>query len=151
MSSPESSPEPNKEDYFNEKGEYVHVVRLPSGGAIEVVYFDYQTDYYEPQEEPLEDLICPCCRQDAIQPGYERAVSNTHTRVEWSCLQCEWTGAGTYDNQILEGFEEILNKRWRELIEVGKRAEEAKAQIEEEKIKNFAEALEKDQILPEDF
>jgi hypothetical protein len=133
-------------------GQYVRRVVLPSGRAIEVVYFE-STASAAPLERhaipPLDDLhICPDCDRTFVYPVEWEEVSGTHWEVLLRCPNCEWTELGVFDQATVDRFDEELDRGTETLIRDLKRL--TKANMEEE-IERFSQALDLDAILPEDF
>jgi hypothetical protein len=128
-------------------GQYVRRVVLPSGRAIEVVYFE-STPAQAP-DQPLEDLhVCPDCDRDLVYPVEWEECSPTHWEVLLRCPNCEWTEVGVFDQPTVDRFDEQLDLGTEALIRDLKRL--TRANMEDE-IESFASALDSDLILPEDF
>jgi hypothetical protein len=129
-------------------GQYVRRVVLPSGRAIEVVYFESAPLPRIPVE-PIEDLhICPECERALVYPVEWEEVSATHWEVLLRCPNCEWGELGVYDQMTVDRFDEELDLGTEGLLRDLQRL--TKANMEEE-TERFAAALANDQILPEDF
>jgi hypothetical protein len=132
-------------------GQYVRRVVLPSGRAIEVVYFesDAIAPALEPAAEPLDDLhVCPECDRELVYPVEWEESSATHWEVFLRCPNCEWTEVGTFDQATVDRFDEQLDVGTEALLRDLKRL--TRANMEDE-IERFAGALSADLILPEDF
>ena len=131
---------------------YVRRVVLPSGRAIEVVYFENTP----PAEAPLsgaapaiEDLhVCPTCEQSLVYPTEWEEASETHWEVALRCPNCEWHSTGTYAQDVVDRFDEELDRGTEALVRDLKRL--TRANMEDE-VDRFARALGVDAILPEDF
>src|SRR5690242_19831513 len=134
----------------NENGQYVRRVVLPSGRAIEVVYFEPMAAESAPQAAPLvDDLhICPECDRDLVYPVEWEEVSPTHWEVLLRCPNCEWTEVDTFDQPTVDRFDEKLDIGTEILIRDLKRLEQANM---EDEVERFVRALGADAILPEDF
>jgi hypothetical protein len=129
-------------------GQYVRRVVLPSGRAIEVVYYE-TLPAPAPVPSPAEDLhICPECDRTLVYPVEWEEVSPTHWEVLLRCPNCEWTEVGVYDQRTVDRFDEELDLGTEALMRDLKRL--TKANMEEE-IERFTLALGSDAILPEDF
>jgi hypothetical protein len=129
-------------------GQYVRRVVLPSGRAIEVVYFESASLPRIPVE-PIEDLhVCPECDRGLVYPVEWEEVSPTHWEVLLRCPNCEWGELGVYDQMTVDRFDEELDLGTEALLRDLQRL--TKANMEEE-AERFATALAEDQILPEDF
>jgi hypothetical protein len=128
--------------------QYVRRVVLPSGRAIEVVYFE-STPRPRIPVEPIEDLhICPECDRGLVYPVEWEEVSPTHWEVLLRCPNCEWGEVGVYDQITVDRFDEELDLGTEALLRDLQRL--TKANMEEE-ADRFAVALESDLLLPEDF
>lgn len=131
-------------------GQYVRRVVLPSGRAIEVVYFE-TVDDAPPAEHarPSTDLhICPVCERDLVYPVEWEEISETHWEVLLRCPNCEWGSVDTYDQDTVDRFDGVLDDGTEVLLRDLKRLEQANM---EDEIVRFARALEAGAILPEDF
>ena len=131
-------------------GQHVRRVVLPSGRAIEVVYFESLGD--EPVERPervLKDLhICPACDRDLVYPVEWEETSPTHWEVLLRCPNCEWSEVGDFDQPTVDRFDEELDRGTEILLRDLKNLERANM---EDEIERFTRALGADAILPEDF
>jgi hypothetical protein len=132
----------------NENGQYVRRVVLPSGRAIEVVYFDPLVPEQAPQPAPEELHVCPECDRDLVYPIEWQEVSATHWEVLLRCPNCEWTELGVYDQATVDRFDERLDGGTEALVRDLRRLVQANM---EEEADRFAAALNADAILPEDF
>jgi hypothetical protein len=133
-------------------GQYVRRVVLPSGRAIEVVYFETLADEAAaaiPSRGPIRDLhLCPCCDRDLVYPVEWEEVSPTHWEVLLRCPNCEWSEVDTFDQPTVDRFDEQLDIGTEILLRDLKRLEQANM---EEEIDRFVRAVNADAILPEDF
>jgi len=131
---------------------YVRRVVLPSGRAIEVVYFDNQTPAPEaqsPAEHSVEQLhLCPGCDQTLVYPTEWEEASETHWEVSLRCPNCEWFATGTYAQDVVDRFDEELDRGTEALVRDLKRL--TRANMEDE-VERFVKALGAGAILPEDF
>jgi hypothetical protein len=133
-------------------GQYVRRVVLPSGRAIEVVYFETLADEPAaaiPARSPLRDLhLCPECDRDLVYPVEWEETSPTHWEVLLRCPNCEWSEVDVFDQQTVDQFDEQLDIGTEILIRDLKRLQQANM---EDEIEVFVKALDADAILPEDF
>jgi hypothetical protein len=133
-------------------GQYVRRVVLPSGRAIEVVYFETLAEGAAgavPAHDPLRELHeCPCCDRDLVYPVEWEEVSPTHWEVLLRCPNCEWSEVGTFDQPTVDRFDEQLDIGTEILLRDLKRLQQANM---EEEIDRFVLAMDADAILPEDF
>jgi hypothetical protein len=134
-------------------GQYVRRVVLPSGRAIEVVYFETLADEAVAATPaapgPLRNLHeCPCCDRDLVYPVEWEEVSPTHWEVLLRCPNCEWSEVGTFDQPTVDRFDETLDIGTEILLRDLKRLQQANM---EDEIDRFVRAVNADAILPEDF
>jgi hypothetical protein len=130
---------------------YVRRVVLPSGKTIEVVYFEDQViDAPQiPASETVHDLhVCGSCASDLVYPTEWDEAGTTHWEVTLRCPNCEWNGSGVFQQELVERFDEELDRGTEALVRDLKRLMHANM---EEEIDRFVQALDHDLILPEDF
>jgi uncharacterized protein (DUF2236 family) len=131
---------------------YVRRVVLPSGRAIEVVYFEnHPAHAHEPVDaarERLELHVCPECSKELVYPVAWEEASPTHWEVQLRCPSCEWTTVGLYDQETVERFDEELDMGTEALVRDLKRLTQANM---EEEIERFSSALASDAVWPMDF
>jgi len=134
---------------------YVRRVVLPSGKTIEVVYFEDQvldTAIGEPAPDTVSDVtalhVCGSCESDLVYPTEWDEAGSTHWEVSLRCPNCEWNGTGIFQQELVERFDEELDRGTEALVRDLKRLMHANM---EEEIDRFVEALDHDLILPEDF
>jgi hypothetical protein len=134
----------------NHNGQYVRRVVLPSGRAIEVVYYEsVEADLAIPVGQPLDDLhVCPECERELVYPVEWEESSSTHWEVLLRCPNCEWSEVGVFDQATVDRFDQQLDLGTEALIRDLKRL--TRANMEDE-IERFSSALTADLILPEDF
>ena len=136
--------------------QYVRRVQLPSGKTIEVVYFDDQggsapvaASPAPVREETVSDLhVCGACDSQLVYPTEWDEAGTTHWEVTLRCPNCEWTGTGIFEQELVERFDEELDRGTEALVRDLKRL--AHANMEDE-IERFCTALDADHIVPEDF
>jgi hypothetical protein len=127
---------------------YVRRVVLPSGKTIEVVYFGTPADA-GPTPEPVIDLhVCATCDSELVYPVDWDEASDTHWEVTLRCPNCEWSGTGVFEQDVVERFDEELDRGTEALVRDLKRLMQANM---EEEIERFVSALEAGHIVPEDF
>jgi hypothetical protein len=137
---------------------YVRRVVLPSGKTIEVVYFeDQQVASATPvsatpaqsHDETVSDLhLCGSCSSTLVYPIEWEEAGATHWEVTLRCPNCEWAGTGIFEQDLVERFDEELDRGTEALVRDLKRL--AHANMEDE-IERFTTALTEDHIVPEDF
>ena len=134
--------------------QHVRRVVLPSGKTIEVVYFeDLDASPVVPRpttaSEHATDLhVCGSCESDLVYPIEWQEAGPTHWEVELRCPNCEWAGTGVFEQDLVERFDEELDRGTEALVRDLKQL--TRANMEEE-IERFKSALDADAILPEDF
>jgi hypothetical protein len=133
-----------------DNGQYIRRVVLPSGRAIDVVYFEpLADDRAGPASGPVRELhACPSCECDLVYPVEWEEVSPTHWEVLLRCPNCEWNEVGTFDQPTVDRFDKRLDTGTETLIGDLRRLQQANM---EEEIVRFARALDAGAILPEDF
>jgi hypothetical protein len=92
---------------------YVRRVVLPSGRAIEVVYFENQpTSDAAPlapaRRDALDLHVCPDCDKGLVYPVEWEEASATHWEVELRCPNCEWSTVGQFDQDTVDRFVRAL-------------------------------------------
>jgi uncharacterized protein (DUF2236 family) len=129
---------------------YVRRVVLPSGRAIEVVYFENQPAH--PSAGRLDEVtdlhICPECAKHLVYPVEWQEASATHWEVRLRCPNCEWQTVGLYDQETVDRFDLELDHGTEALVRDLKRL--TRANMEEE-AERFSSALASDAIWPMDF
>jgi hypothetical protein len=141
---------------------YVRRVVLPSGKTIEVVYFEDQQAAgaasvaaspapapAPAHDESIQDLhVCGGCHSNLVYPTEWDEAGATHWEVTLRCPNCEWAGTGIFEQELVERFDEELDRGTEALVRDLKRL--AHANMEDE-IERFTTALAEDHIVPEDF
>jgi hypothetical protein len=132
---------------------YVRRVVLPSGRAIEVVYFENQPTadaaaLVPARRDALDLHLCPECDKGLVYPVEWEEASATHWEVELRCPNCEWSTVGQYDQETVDRFDEELDRGTEALVRDLKRL--TRANMEEE-MERFSSALSSDAIWPMDF
>jgi hypothetical protein len=135
--------------------QYVRRVVLPSGRAIEVVYFEHLADAAAAEPLPaversgfLDLHVCPDCDRELVYPVEWSEVSTTHWEVLLRCPNCEWNDVGDFDQSTVDRFDDELDRGTEALMRDLKRLTQANM---EDEIDRFVSALGADAILPEDF
>jgi hypothetical protein len=133
---------------------YVRRVVLPSGKTIEVVYFEDQqapnpAAAAPSHEETVQDLhVCGSCHSNLVYPTEWEEAGATHWEVTLRCPNCEWSGTGIFEQELVERFDEELDRGTEALVRDLKRLSHANM---EDEIERFTSALNADHIVPEDF
>jgi hypothetical protein len=97
----------------------------------------------------VDDLhICPACDSELVYPTDWAPASNRDWHVALRCPECEWNGGGCYSQAVVDRFDEELERGTESVLE--DLATLVRANMEDH-IERFVNALNADQILPEDF
>jgi hypothetical protein len=137
----------------SESHHYVRRVVLPSGKTIEVVYFQDLPEDQTPVDHGAADAaldlhVCPTCSSGLVYPTEWEEAGPDHWEVALRCPNCEWSKAGVFPQDIVERFDEELDRGTEALIRDLRRLMHANM---EEQIDRFTTALHGDHILPMDF
>lgn len=131
-----------------------HAIRrviLPSGKAIEVLYFAGSDRGDEPAGLIHEHgglHRCPACDSTLVNPIAWEEAGPEHWDVTLHCPNCDWVGGGVYSQELVERLDEELDRGTEALVRDVQRL--MRANMEDE-IDRFAAALAADQIWPMDF
>ena len=145
------------EPHMSQPPENQHHIRrvvLPSGKTIEVVYFEDAVAAgaaLEGHGVPAEEVdlhVCGRCDSEMVYPVEWDEAGATHWEVTLRCPNCEWSGTGVYEQEIVERFDEELDRGTEALVRDLKRLMQANM---EDEIDRFVLALSEDHVLPEDF
>ena len=144
--------------------DYVKRIVLPSGKTIEVVCFgeaassgasEVAPEAIAEAARPVEQAgpqhalhVCPECASNLVYPCDWEEAGKDSWNVSRRCPDCEWTHTGVFEQDLLEAFDEELDRGLEELGADLKRL--VRANMAEE-IERFAAAVEADAILPMDF
>ncbi len=128
---------------------YVRRVVLPSGRAIEVVYFEQLPPAEAPAKAPDRELhVCPECENALVYPVDWSEHDAVHWEVALRCPNCEWNTIDLYAQEAVDRFDEELDRGTEALVRDLKQLTYANM---EDECERFARALQADAILPEDF
>ncbi len=131
---------------------HVRRVVLPSGRAIEVVYFDNEAVAGEPTpvlDPSVVDLhVCPECEKTLVYPTEWQEASPTQWEVALRCPNCEWQQLGVYEQAVVDRFDEQLDRGTEALVDDLQRLTQANM---EDEIERFTHALNSGAIWPMDF
>ena len=137
-----------------ENQHHIRRVVLPSGKTIEVVYFEDAAAATEAprahdfQSEQIDLHVCGRCDSEMVYPVEWDEAGATHWEVTLRCPNCEWNGTGVYEQELVERFDEELDRGTEALVRDLKRLMQANM---EDEIDRFILALSEDHVLPEDF
>jgi len=139
----------------NTQEPYVKRVTLPSGRSIEVLYFADQpsapADLPQPAPTPTAGRplhVCIDCSSDLVYPTDWQEAGADHWEVELRCPNCEWRGSGVFHQDVVECFDDELD-RGIDVLLTDYRA--LVSSNMEDEIDRFAKALDAGAILPADF
>jgi hypothetical protein len=129
---------------------YVRRLVLPSGKTIDVVYFgDAAAAARRREPEPVEDLhVCGTCDSELVYPVDWEEAGDEHWEVTLRCPNCGWTGTGVFEQDVVERFDEELDRGTEALVRDLKQLMQANM---EDEIDRFVSALQAGHIVPEDF
>jgi hypothetical protein len=92
--------------------------------------------------------ICPTCDSRLVFPVDWAPADKRRWRVDLRCPDCEWTGGGVYAQEIVDEFDEELDRGTEQLL--GDLTALSRTNMEDE-VDRFISALRSGWILPEDF
>jgi hypothetical protein len=138
----------------NTQEPFVKRVTLPSGKSIEVLYFSEQaaTDPIatEPAlpsgDRPLH--VCVECDSTLVYPTDWQEAGPDHWDVDLRCPNCEWRGGGVFHQDVVESFDDELDRGIDVLLSDYRALVSSNM---EDEIDRFAKALDAGAILPADF
>jgi hypothetical protein len=141
--------------FQNNNNENVKRIVLPSGKTIEVVSFEDVTEQLAAPEAtehsvaPADGLhVCTECDSKLVYPTDWEEEGPDKWYVELHCPNCDWTGGGIFEQDLLDEFDEELDRGMEELAaDLGRLARANMA----EDVDRFVAALEADAIQPMDF
>jgi len=135
MSTPANQPDPQR-------------IVLPSGKTIDVVRFQPRADDSAPSLEPRSLTMCPQCRSHLVHPVDWDEAGPEQWEVTLRCPNCEWFATDVFGQELVDHFDEELDRGTHELVSDLDRLSRANM---EEAIERFAAALRDDHIVPSDF
>ena len=92
--------------------------------------------------------VCPSCASHLVYPTDWAPAEMKSWTVQLRCPDCEWHGGGVYAQEIVDRFDEQLDRGTEELL--GDLTLLTRANMEEQ-VDRFVTALNAGWILPEDF
>jgi hypothetical protein len=92
--------------------------------------------------------VCPACSSQLVAPVAWESAGTAQWAVTLQCPNCEWWDADIYDEELVELFDEELDRGTEALVRDLLRLMRANM---EDDVERFLAALEADQIWPEDF
>lgn len=135
----------------NTQEPFVKRVTLPSGKSIEVLYFadsaEAGTQSAAPAtEQPLH--VCGECSSSLVYPTDWQESGPDHWRVDLRCPNCEWHGSGVFSQEVVEAFDDELDRGIDVLLSDYRALVSSNM---EDEVDRFAKALDAGAILPADF
>ena len=128
------------------RGQYMRELKLPSGRRINVVYVDSESPETSAPEQDLH--VCTSCHCNFVYPIDWSPVGRTHWSVTLRCPNCEWSGTGVVDHDVVERFDVELD---RGTMSLARELERVSLANMVEDIERFVTALNADHIVPFDF
>ncbi len=96
-----------------------------------------------------DDLqVCPSCSSELVYPVDWEPAEQKRWSVALRCPDCEWNGGGIYGQDVLDRFDEALDRGTEQMLADLKVL--ARSNMEEQ-IDRFVAALTANHVLPEDF
>jgi hypothetical protein len=92
--------------------------------------------------------VCAGCSSELVYPIDWAPADQKRWRVDLRCPDCEWHGGGVYAQEIVDAFDEELDRGTEQLL--GDLTALSRTNMEEE-VERFVTALHADWIVPEDF
>ena len=92
--------------------------------------------------------VCPSCGAEFVYPTDWAPANRSSWTVALRCAACEWLGGGTYAQDVVDRFDEALDRGTESILDDLKALTQANML---EQIEGFVAALWADQVLPEDF
>jgi hypothetical protein len=92
--------------------------------------------------------VCPSCSSELVYPVDWSPADRTSWSVDLRCPDCEWRGGGVYRQQVVDAFDEELDRGTERLLDDLRLL--ARANMEDQ-VESFIVALHANWILPEDF
>jgi hypothetical protein len=139
----------------NTQEPYVKRVTLPSGKSIEVLYFA-DPESAAPAPSPRQDRpsgddplhLCLECGSNLVYPTDWQEAGSEHWEVDLRCPNCEWRGSGVFHQDVVESFDDELDRGIDVLLSDYRSLVSSNM---EDEIDRFAKALDAGAILPADF
>jgi hypothetical protein len=126
-------------------------VVLPDGRSVEVLFAEGAA---APRATASEAQVtrglheCPECSSKLVMPLAWGEAGRARWDVTLHCPNCDWVGGGVFGEDLVERFDEELDRGTEALVRDLQRL--MRANMEDE-IERFVAALRVDAILPEDF
>jgi hypothetical protein len=144
--------ESSKMDHHDDTNQpYIKRVTLPSGKSIDVLYFSDPPSpaATAPAEADAKSLhMCEECGSNLVYPTDWQEAGADHWEVELRCPNCEWRGVGVFAQDVVEAFDDELDRGIDVLLSDYRALVNSNM---EDEIDRFAKALDAGAILPADF
>ncbi len=99
--------------------------------------------------ETASDLhVCSACGSGLVYPMEWEEAGTSHWEVALRCPNCEWFATGVFEQEVVERFDEELDRGTEALVRDLKRLMHANM---EDEIDRFVSALHAGHIVPDDF
>jgi hypothetical protein len=126
-------------------------VVLPDGRSVEVLFAEGTAEQHAAalERQRVRGLhVCPDCSSKLVMPLAWGEAGRARWDVTLHCPNCDWIGSGVFGEELVERFDEELDRGTEALVRDLQRL--MRANMEDE-IERFVAALAADAILPEDF
>jgi hypothetical protein len=126
-------------------------VTLPTGQAIDVLFVEGGDAAAETPARTSVSTglhVCPGCDSQLVAPVAWEQAGPREWAVTIQCPNCAWWDADVFDEETVERFDEELDRGTEALVRDLLRLMRANM---EDDVERFANALQADAILPEDF
>ncbi|MGI8800770.1 MAG: hypothetical protein ACR2KV_01150 [Solirubrobacteraceae bacterium] len=125
---------------------YTRQLTLPSGRQIEVVYYEAPE---RPDHQDAGDLHrCGGCGCEFVQPIDWSPTSRSYWSVTLRCPNCEWSGTGVYEQEVVDRYDDELN---RGAAILSREVDRISTENMTDSVDRFITALNGGHILPDDF
>ncbi len=124
---------------------------LPNGNSVDVLFVEDATDTRaaELARQRADGLhVCPSCTSQLVMPVAWGEAGRAHWDVTLHCPDCDWLGGGVFEEDVIERFDEELDRGTEALVRDLHRLMRANMEDETDR---FCTALAADAIWPMDF
>jgi len=136
---------------FPDHPHFVRRVVLPSGKTIEVVYFeDLGVPAHAVAAQPAapELHLCGDCASTLVYPVEWEEAGSEDWEITLRCPNCESRSIGVYAQDVVDRFDDQLDRGTEALVRDLRRLVHANT---EDEIERFARALDANLVVPDDF
>ena len=131
---------------------HVKKIILPSGKAVEIVYFNSEPGVMEATpDEPLNTValdMCPDCTSEFVQPTEWFELDPGRWQIDRLCPNCGWESSDVHSEAEVEQYDIALSDGADQMVET---LDELQHENMEREIEEFVTALEAGHIQPMDF